>query len=519
MKLIKIGRSSSNDIVLNSDKVSAVHAEMIVLDNGDILLEDKNSRNGTFVGNNLISPNVETLVRRGDYVCFANVELQWAEIPKPDDNRQYSRICNIGSNYRNDIQIDGATVSRFHATVKYTKDNKIFIYDHSRNGTTVNGVKIKSRENYRLKHGDIVACGGVPIKIEIPRPIWPKILCGAGIAAAIVSAVFLMLQFFSGPSVPNDYVAATTYVHAYFFYEVTFEDDPFEFGTIKIDKSYKVGDQEPIVYSGTAFLIDGKGYMATNRHVAVPWEYLESAAKERINQTIAVFRERAIPLSRIKYREDLEELKAASAYGRAIDMLVNKELSEGVPVSTVLNKYNALINRFKNSPYKISGTMEYMAVGYAGRNYSSSSEFDRCVVIEESGDPKIDIAILQLNTKKTPENIKTIFKIHESREEKLNPQMDELFTIGYPAGLALNLDADRKMLIPRTHSVRCSSWGKYNFEFQDQSLGGASGTPVIDKKGRLVGVLNNGYGGTNHTYAVQVKFLKEMYNKVIKENE
>ena len=49
MRLLKIGRDASNDIVLHSDKVSSLHAELTMLDSGDIQIEDKNSRNGTFI--------------------------------------------------------------------------------------------------------------------------------------------------------------------------------------------------------------------------------------------------------------------------------------------------------------------------------------------------------------------------------------------------------------------------------------------------------------------------------------
>lgn len=44
MKLIRIGSSSSCDIVLHSEFVSGHHAEMILLDNGEIILEDKTVR-------------------------------------------------------------------------------------------------------------------------------------------------------------------------------------------------------------------------------------------------------------------------------------------------------------------------------------------------------------------------------------------------------------------------------------------------------------------------------------------
>ena len=139
MKLLTIGRSLSCNIVLNSEKVSSLHAEITILDNGDIFLEDKNSTNGTFVGNNKINANTEVPVRRGDYIRFANVELQWALVPMPEDNSRYKAIYNIGSNFRNEIHVEGSTVSRFHGSLKITKDDKAFLIDHSKNGTTVNG--------------------------------------------------------------------------------------------------------------------------------------------------------------------------------------------------------------------------------------------------------------------------------------------------------------------------------------------------------------------------------------------
>ena len=42
MKLLKIGSSSSSNIVLNSEFVSSHHAEILLLDSGEIILEDKN---------------------------------------------------------------------------------------------------------------------------------------------------------------------------------------------------------------------------------------------------------------------------------------------------------------------------------------------------------------------------------------------------------------------------------------------------------------------------------------------
>ena len=84
MKLIKIGSSQSCDIVLNSKYVSSLHDELTVLDDGKIILEDKNSRNGTTVGNKKVEPDQAITIQRGDKVMFADEPLVWARVPMPE---------------------------------------------------------------------------------------------------------------------------------------------------------------------------------------------------------------------------------------------------------------------------------------------------------------------------------------------------------------------------------------------------------------------------------------------------
>ena len=80
MRLLKVGRDSNCDIVLHSDKASALHAEITILNNGDILLEDKNSYNGTFVMNRPIKPGTQVSIKRGDAIRFGDVELIWNQM-------------------------------------------------------------------------------------------------------------------------------------------------------------------------------------------------------------------------------------------------------------------------------------------------------------------------------------------------------------------------------------------------------------------------------------------------------
>ena len=56
MKLIKIGRSKENDVVIDDDtKVSRHHAELFHDDDGNTFITDLNSANGTFVNGDKIN--------------------------------------------------------------------------------------------------------------------------------------------------------------------------------------------------------------------------------------------------------------------------------------------------------------------------------------------------------------------------------------------------------------------------------------------------------------------------------
>lgn len=75
MKVIKIGRSSNNDIVVNDGKVSRTHCQIIEEGNGNYLLIDSNSENGTYV--NGVLRRSEVRLNQSDIVRIGNTTLPW----------------------------------------------------------------------------------------------------------------------------------------------------------------------------------------------------------------------------------------------------------------------------------------------------------------------------------------------------------------------------------------------------------------------------------------------------------
>lgn len=73
----KVGRESSCEFMLNDPSVSRVHACLCRTESGDVLIEDLESRNGTFINDKRI--NQKTLIGHGDILRVGNVLLKFFE--------------------------------------------------------------------------------------------------------------------------------------------------------------------------------------------------------------------------------------------------------------------------------------------------------------------------------------------------------------------------------------------------------------------------------------------------------
>lgn len=520
MRLLKVGRDGSCDIVLHSDKASSLHAEITLLNNGDILLEDKNSRNGTYIMNRPIKPGTQVNIKRGDAIRFADVELIWDQIPQQEDNSAYKAVYGIGSNFRNDIQISGNTVSRFHATLKIDKKGKAFIMDHSKNGTMVNGARISPHRPTLIKRTDSVVCGGVPVNLSqyLPSNSMRKVLLVAACALVLVGAAIGLYKPISSlfatthPATTQAMENASACVYAGYYYEVTIKDDPFVSKVKDWPKKWYVGydsdgdlcvriktdDLRPIPYTGTAFFISENGEMGTNRHIAVPWEYRTAEVEETI-------------------KTEMEKIRSSNSYySEYLLSLLVWGIQNGIPSDDA----QAWWQRYQKSEIVISGSHSYFGVGLTGSKINNLIDLQQAQVIAESGDAKKDVALIRLNTRKTPDylvKMKAYYDIKQARtdETTLKPQEEEFTIVGYPLGERVSDESfDGKELRPTIHKATLSKMPDENqIQIQAVGIGGQSGSPVCDKKHRLVGVLCSGYQGTEVTFCCNIKHLVELYEK------
>lgn len=146
MKTVYIGKSLENDIVIQDDFVSRRHLRISQQSNGEYLLEDLGSTNGTFVNGNRVQTKV---LSSNDIVKIGNTILPWQNYFLPTAPQNFPQktplmSIRIGRSPNNDFVIANPTVSQQHAILQVFPNEQFVLIDvGSTNGTFLNGRKIE----------------------------------------------------------------------------------------------------------------------------------------------------------------------------------------------------------------------------------------------------------------------------------------------------------------------------------------------------------------------------------------
>lgn len=79
MKILNIGRSPDNHLIIKNDRVSSKHCQIKLFDNDDLLIEDLNSTNGTFINGKRIK---QKLIHETDELLLASIEIEMSLLLK-----------------------------------------------------------------------------------------------------------------------------------------------------------------------------------------------------------------------------------------------------------------------------------------------------------------------------------------------------------------------------------------------------------------------------------------------------
>ena len=492
MKLLVIGTDSNCQIRLHSQFVSGYHAEILLLDNGEILLTDKGSRNGTYLNDQKLQPNRDIPIKRGDNIRFADQMLDWQSVPPVVIDPDIKEMRGIGTNFRNKYQLQGEKVSRYHATLSKRKDKKWYIQDHSKNGTTINGKAIPSNQNVRLKRGDTILCAGVSVpnpygdspSVNLKPILWGVlsilILLGCGFAFYSLDGCgdntqkTVKTKPMSDKEIYDKYKNSIVLLIGYYYYEVSAGNLDLKKLELPTEVVVSNGELKPVngqranmnIYTGTGFYVSEDGKIATNLHIVRPWLF------------------------------DKEQSLISDRY----KMFMSVAASE----NPALNAFTAQI--------KVEGVLSYIGMIPNGA-YFSEDNLKQCRELIAHDNTENDVAILQLETKKLPDDNCTIVNLDQAVVNDSDICVgSHVYTMGFPFGLSLqDLKSPKGIQLLGHGGSVTQECADYSFGFDASSYGGASGSPIFNEKGQLIGVLNAGVSKSQgFNYAIKASHVVEL---------
>ena len=470
-KNITIGRSSDNQIIIGDKSISTHHAVLIIESDGSIKIKDLNSTNGTFVNGRKVT---ESIITKSDRVTVANSVVDWQSyVNTGDTTSNVGKALSVGRASSNDIVVPHNDVSTFHAKLIKTLEGNIFIQDNaSTNGTYVNGQRVGHKQ---LLPGDRVLLAnkyvvdwigafeqGRTIVSPAPKPVPDSRFRKKAVVLApvfVFLVVVLILSFYYikplksylfPVDINEKYGNTVVLVYHSFLYVVEVEGKELlvtkEEGKLVM---YDPSRNTPMAITGTGFFVSEKGEIITNRHVAMPWEY--GGEKEQLKESI-----KNLITSNIT---DLEGLQAAI-----------KSIGDILVTGRTIDFGIALNDSYLNS----------------------ANDFIKCVFVRSSNDPEIDVALLQTQDKTLPSKVKNFIDLNEAvtSDATIKDGM-EVHMIGYPFGTRLGVTKVGLKPNYQKGTVSQEPGGHY-FMLSANAWHGSSGSPILDKKGRLVGVLYSG---------------------------
>lgn len=496
MKTIKIGKSRDNDCILSADDVSRSHAVLLLSDPQHGTLRDLSSKNGTFVNNKRIT---ECQVIASDSIRFASETMTIASIlaktnetvVRQKDDTPAGAVCRtIGRATNCDIPMGYDDVSHRHAVLYQTLDGNVYIEDcNSRNGTYVNGIKISCQ---KLNTGDQVTITRnhslnwesyfQPTKKSRKPTAALKTLAAAAIAALVFIGGYFLWGHFSTwdkERIYEEYNSAVCWIYVEYGYKVYVNNQDLtpvlcqisgieSRGLIHFNEDGTLA-AGPGASEGTGFFIREDGVIATNLHVAKPWLFTGHMEKlnNEANKIVALLATQ-------------DPLQWAGSQVKVENVIAMYIVPNGLPIS--------------------------------------SGNTIKCTELNSYDDTNKDVALIQTESRSLPQSVKHIIDIKTAdlSEEALK-EGKAVFTIGFPYGNLLAQNSNQELKNQVHGGSITQNRGSYEFGHDAATAGGASGSPILNDKGKLIGIHHAGLtgvtGAQGFNMGIKAKYIVELLNK------
>jgi Trypsin-like peptidase domain len=276
-----------------------------------------------------------------------------------------------------------------------------------------------------------------------------------------------------------------------------------------------------IKVSGTGFFADKDGNIITNRHVVHDWD--DARTKIAISKLQGKFSSIQSTLLEEKTEKEIELKNAVNP--EQMNPLID-EINE---LTTAFQKIGIMNNLIGSSSPKIEVDSYFLGIALDGTIVASDRDFIPCTRQKISANPEIDLACIQTNGKSLPTGVAD--KGHQliplanqdraSKSKKASQMANKpVFMIGYNRGIEIGQEASSSSTSNGKVGLRVQLMNGTVMQDPDEHkvlhgitcLGGSSGSPILDKSGKLIAINFGGYSGTDgFNYGVLAKHLSEVY--------
>ena len=286
-------------------------------------------------------------------------------------------------------------------------------------------------------------------------------------------------------------------------------------GSLK-DVAFDLADikDKKAAMTGTGFFIDRQGTIMTNRHVAQP-QIDKTAVKNSYNQMIssikAYYAEQMSQMS--EAYQALENQKSdcyyTDFYGNSytdeekLQQIVSQQSQLESQFNTLNNVRESLNDNMSLDELKISAVCE-IGIAYNDTYVTSKKDFlekNPCVVVKVSDKENVDLALLQLKNKKTPDDahvfnpdgtveegiVDKLKSVFSSNDENILQIDQQLYMIGYNAGPTL-ANTKQGIQVQMTSGKVTQLPDGERVLYSIPTVQGSSGSPVLNSHGALVAV-------------------------------